>query len=66
MNHDLLSGEKVRLVAPNPEGDAELFARWARDSEYLRLLDFDPARQWSIKKYKEWLEKDLVETEKKR
>jgi len=64
MNHDLLSGEKVQLVAPNPEMDAELFARWARDSEYLRMLDFDPARQWSIKKYKEWLEKDLVETEK--
>jgi len=64
MKQDLLSGEVVRLVAPNPETDAEYLARWARDSEYLRLLDFDPARQWSIKKHKEWLEKDLVETEK--
>jgi hypothetical protein len=64
MKQDLLSGEMVRLVAPNPETDAEHLARWGRDSEYLRLLDFDPARQWSIKKHKEWLEKDLVDTEK--
>jgi len=64
VKHNLLSGKKVRLVAPNPETDAKHLARWALDSEYLRLLDFDPARQWSIKKHKEWLEKDLVETEK--
>jgi RimJ/RimL family protein N-acetyltransferase len=54
-----LQGELVRLVAPEPERDAGLLAKWSRDAEYLRLLDSDPARQWSVKKYKEWIEKDL-------
>jgi RimJ/RimL family protein N-acetyltransferase len=64
MIQDLLSGEKVRLVVPNVETDAEYLARWGRDSEYQRLLDFDPARQWSIGKHKEWLVKDMTESEK--
>src|SRR3989304_3481066 len=55
-----LQGELVRLVAPEPDRDAELLAKWSRDAEYLRLLDSDPARQWSVKKYKEWIEKDLA------
>ena len=37
MNEKLFRGELVRLTAQNPEADAETFAKWSRDSEYLRL-----------------------------
>ncbi len=62
MNTSLFQGELVRLTAMNPESDAELFARWASDSEYLRLLDTTPAYPWPAKRIKEELEK-LVEKE---
>jgi RimJ/RimL family protein N-acetyltransferase len=63
MDTALFSGELVRLVAPDPDVTAGLFARWGLDSEYRRLLDNDPARMFSTKKIKEWLEKDFVEKE---
>jgi RimJ/RimL family protein N-acetyltransferase len=63
MDTGLFTGELVRLVAPDPEVAAGLFSRWGQDSEYLRLLDNDPARMFSAKKIKEWLEKDFVEAE---
>ena len=60
MNTSLLQGERVRLVAPNSETDAELLARWSRDSEYMRLQSSWPARPWSQKQSKEavreWME----------
>lgn len=60
MNTALLQGELVRLVAANSQTDAELFARWSRDSEYMRLEDSDAARPGSVKRAKEdvqrWLE----------
>jgi RimJ/RimL family protein N-acetyltransferase len=40
-----------------------MFSQWNRDTEYYRLLDSDPARLWSAKKFKEWIEKDLEKTE---
>ena len=43
----LLSGNLVRLAAPNAETDADLWAGWGRNSEFLRLLDADPAKPWS-------------------
>ena len=58
----LLQGELVRLVAANAEKDAELLARWSRDSEYARQLDSDPACPQSVKRAKEdvqkWLENE--------
>jgi RimJ/RimL family protein N-acetyltransferase len=57
MNDTLFLGERVRLVAPNPETDAEVFVRWSRDSEFMRLFDSDPARMWSLKGTKEMLER---------
>jgi RimJ/RimL family protein N-acetyltransferase len=54
----LFHGELVRLVAPNPETDAEVMARWSRDSEYSRLLDADPARLWSAGQIKTHMEKE--------
>ncbi len=53
----LFQGELIRLTAPNPETDAEVMARWMHDSEYLRLLDADPARLWSAQHVKAELEK---------
>jgi RimJ/RimL family protein N-acetyltransferase len=56
---DLLHGELVRLTAEEPELVAQTFARWNRNTEYYRLLDMDPAQLPSMKKIKEWIEKDL-------
>lgn len=60
----MFQGEQVYLIAPDPEQDAGLFAKWMGDSEFVRLIDTDPARLLSIDKYKEWLEKDLVEEQR--
>lgn len=56
---NLFQGRLVRLTAEQPEVLSKGFSRWSRDSEYLRLLDMDPARPWSAKKFQEWNEKDL-------
>lgn len=59
MNNSLFQGKLVRLVAPDPDTDAEAFARWSRDSEYVRLLDTTPARPWTARQTKEEIEKML-------
>lgn len=64
MSNNLFQGELVRFVAAEPQLAAGLFAKWMRDSEFVRLLDTDPARLLSVDKYKEWFEKDLVEQQK--
>jgi RimJ/RimL family protein N-acetyltransferase len=56
---DLFTGELVRLSAEEPEAISEAFSRWNRDSEYQRLLDSGPARQFSKQKIKEWVEKEI-------
>ncbi len=57
MNGDLFSGILVRLAVPDPETDADLMAKWGRDSEYARLLDAAPALPRTGKQIKEWMEK---------
>lgn len=57
MNTNLLEGKLVRLTAANAEKDAEVMARWSRDSEYGRLLDTDPATPRTAKQAKEGIEK---------
>ncbi len=59
MDRSLFRGELVRLVAPNPEADAETLARWSRDSEFLRLFGGGPARPWTAKSTRQEIEKDL-------
>jgi RimJ/RimL family protein N-acetyltransferase len=59
MVNDLWHGELVHLTAENPATLAEAFVRWGRDSEYARLLDDGAWNPWSVKKVKEWIEKDL-------
>jgi len=58
MNNDLLRGERVRLSSEDPETLAKLFSQWSNDSEYSRLLDWDPARCHSVKNVQKWFEKD--------
>lgn len=55
----LLTGKLVRLVEKEPEVMSKEFTRWARDSEYQRLLHFDPASLWSERKWKEAIETEL-------
>lgn len=57
----IFQGELVCLIPPDPETDAGLLARWMRDSEFVRLMDADPAKLMSVEKHKQWLEKDLLE-----
>lgn len=63
--NDLLHGALVHLTAENPEVMAGCYSRWNQDTEWLRLLDSEPPRLYSEKKWKEWLEKDLEKTEPK-
>jgi RimJ/RimL family protein N-acetyltransferase len=58
---DLFRGEFVRLTAEEPEFRAGQEARWARDTEFHRLVDADPAQLYSEKKVKEWIEKGVGE-----
>src|SRR5436309_2040102 len=48
MTETLFRGALVRLAGLNPETDAEVFAKWWRDSEFLRLFDGDAARPTSV------------------
>ncbi len=59
MNTELLKGSLVRLGAFDPEIAADLFVRWGADSEYQRLLDWDPALRFSKKSNRDWLEKHM-------
>lgn len=59
MSGDVFSGELVRLGSANPDALAEAFHRWHQDMDYYIPLDSDPARLWSVNKYKSWFEKDL-------
>lgn len=59
MTNNLLEGSLVKLTAQDSEVMAKNFARWNQDTEWLRLLDTEPPRMPSEKKWKEWLEKDL-------
>jgi RimJ/RimL family protein N-acetyltransferase len=58
-NPDLLKGKLVHLTAEDPKVIAEANVRWARDSEYMRLLDSSPSAPVSGKKIIEWVEKDF-------
>jgi RimJ/RimL family protein N-acetyltransferase len=57
--NNLLRGKLVYLAADNPATRARNFMRWNQDSEWIRLLDTDPPRMLSEKKWLEWFEKDL-------
>lgn len=59
MNQNLFTGELVRLAVMNLETDAEAFARWQSDSEYMRLQDSDSFMPATPKQMQRRLEKEL-------
>jgi RimJ/RimL family protein N-acetyltransferase len=59
MKAPVFCGKLVFLTIPEPEEDAQFFSKWTQDSEYLRLLNSDPARQWPAAMEQLWLEKEL-------
>jgi len=63
MNENLLQGELVRLTVEEPETLAPLESKWSADSEYSRLLDWDPARRFSVKNSQKWIEKQYEKEE---
>jgi RimJ/RimL family protein N-acetyltransferase len=56
MNNNLLTGRLTRLSAVNPDTDAEIIARWSRDSHFWRLAHTDPAMPELPKNVKRELE----------
>ena len=58
MTSNVFTGQKVRLAVFDPEKDAELMAKWNRDSLYSRLLGSEPATQWTPKQIREFFEKE--------
>lgn len=57
MNKNLFHGEMVHLTLEDADRVAEAFSRWGQDMEYARLLDSGPARLFSTKIMREWIEK---------
>lgn len=57
MISSLFHGSRIRLTAADPDSsaDVEALRRWARDSEYLRLQNGDPAMPRSAARAKEIL-----------
>lgn len=43
----LFEGEKIRFAAFDADKDPEVFAKWTNDPEYLRLVQYEPARPLS-------------------
>ena len=58
LNHEQFVGRLVRLAAFDPDKDAEIVARWSRDTEYHRLGDDDAAYPKPARQVRDWLEHD--------
>lgn len=58
---DVLTGNLTRLAAVNPVTDAEIIARWSRDSQFWRLAHTEPAWPATPAYVKRKLEEDLIE-----
>jgi len=58
---DILTGHLTRLTAVNPHADAEIIARWSRDSQFWRLAHPDPAYPGLPKDVKRALEGEPIE-----
>lgn len=58
MTEDFFTGKLVELALMEPDKDTVAWESWNRDSDYLRLLDDNPATQFTASMIKEWFEKD--------
>jgi RimJ/RimL family protein N-acetyltransferase len=56
---NVLHGERVRLAAVDLDQDLPAIAAWSRDSEFLRLLQTNVARPWTVPELRKWVEDDL-------
>ncbi len=63
MDENLLVGDLVRLTHEEPEVLARLESQWSLDSEYSRLLDWEPARRFSAKNSQKWIEKQYEDAD---
>ena len=61
MDKYYLCGELVHLTAIDPQETAAVVARYSRDSEYSRLQDSFPCRQYTKDGTQKWIEKQLEE-----
>lgn len=59
LSTNILKGSRIELVALNPDRDSNLWSEWRQNSEFLRLLEGDPAVLYSRKANKDWMEKHL-------
>ena len=59
LTDNIFQGQKIYLAAVEPKELAQAMHRWGSDSEYLRLLDSDPARRFSATINQSWIEKNL-------
>jgi RimJ/RimL family protein N-acetyltransferase len=57
----LFRGKLVNLEPLDLENDSKKFISWERDTEYHRLGNDDPARLYSARENKEWLESHFHE-----
>ena len=61
MTNNFYTGKLVELSPIDLDKDVALWEQWNRDSDYLRLLDDDPAHQYSASVIKDWFDKDDYE-----
>ncbi len=54
-----LQGERLRLAAIDLDKDLPAIAAWSRDTEFLRLLQTNVARPWTVPELRKWVEDDL-------
>ena len=60
----LFEGQDIRFGPIDHEKDAAIESKWTHDSEFMRLMEIDPARPMSaamVKKHYEKLEKKMEE-----
>lgn len=58
---DIYKGELVRLSAVDAEEAGKAFARWSRDSEFIRFFNSNASRMISAAKEKQSIEAELEE-----
>jgi RimJ/RimL family protein N-acetyltransferase len=58
---DILAGTLTRLIAVNPDTDAEIIARWSGDSQFWRLAHTEPALPVRPAYVKQKLEDEPIE-----
>jgi RimJ/RimL family protein N-acetyltransferase len=57
----ILTGQLTRLTAVNPDTDAEIIARWSRDSQFWRLAHTEAALPELVKTARRRLEDQSIE-----